>query len=89
MFPPTGSGVLVHVAPFHDDYIIFLSRKCPKFDALFAKHIKESPEIQRIYSKNKHNFEYWSKKTGKHIKTMDDVKKLHKTLYIESLHNET
>lgn len=99
MFPPTGAEIwdkkllwqpiAVHTVPKHLECILMLGRKCPKFNLMLANRIKESTELQQIYTQNKDNFRYWSKKSGKHIKTLDNVKNLYKTLYIESVHKKS
>lgn len=100
MFPPKTANEIwnkdlawqpipVHTIPLDSDYIVHHGKKCPKFDALSAKHIKESPEIQQIYSQYADHFSHWSQETGKNITTFTHVKGLYKTLQMEIIHNKT
>lgn len=79
----------VHMVPQNLDTVLFVGKDCPRFKVLFAKYANESSEMARIYSENVDLFAYWSKMCGSPIKTIDDVYKLYKTLYIESVHNKT
>lgn len=79
----------VHTVPQSLDYILFAGRDCPKYNAAVEKYVKQSKEVQRIYSEYKDLFSYWSKMCGKTVKTIVDVYKLHKTLDIERGHNKS
>lgn len=79
----------VHTIPQNMDTVLFVGKDCPRFKVLFTKYANESHEIARIYREYGELFAYWSKMCGSPIKTIDEVYKLYKTLYIESVHNKT
>lgn len=81
--------VPVHMVPQNMDTVLFVGKQCPKFKVLFEKYSNESNEMARIYDENKELFAHWSNMCGSPIKTIDDVYKLYKTLFIESVHNKT
>lgn len=99
LFPPTDEEIWnndilwqpipVHTVPLDLDYVLHHGRECPKFDTTLAKHIKESLEIQRIYTQYAEHFLHWTQETGNNITTFDDVKGLYKTLYMERVHNKS
>ncbi|XP_055296463.1 prostatic acid phosphatase-like [Sitodiplosis mosellana] len=79
----------IHVVPLKSEYLIANERKCPKFEAMFAKHEKESPEIQRIYSQYADQFLHWTQESGANITTFREVKELYKTLLMERARYKT
>lgn len=79
----------VHTIPQSMDYLLYAGKKCPKYDATLKKYLKESPEVQRIYSEYADLFPYWSKKSGGNITTITDVYWLYNTLHIEQDHNKS
>lgn len=100
MFPPTDDEIWnddipmwqpipVHTVPMHSEYVIGNNRGCAKFNALSSKHMKKSPEIQRIYSQYADQFVHWSQESGANITTFRDVKRLFKTLYMENIHKKS
>lgn len=99
MFPPSYAEIWnenlkwqpipVHTVQLHLDNIISNARKCPKFEVLMAMYMKESPEIQQIYSENVENFKHWTEGCGKNITSITDVMALYKTLLMETEHNKT
>lgn len=99
LFKPTDSEIWnenvfwqpipVHMVPQNMDSVLFVGKKCPRFKVLFEKYSNESSEMARIYSENVELFAHWSKMCGSPIKTIDQVYKLYKTLFIENVHNKT
>ncbi|XP_031629370.1 prostatic acid phosphatase-like [Contarinia nasturtii] len=78
----------VHTIPVQSDYVLNHLAACPKYGVAFDKFMQESPEVQQIYTKYADKFEYWSKMSGANITTIKNVFDLHKTLYIETVHNK-
>lgn len=79
----------VHTQPNTWDHILSGGRYCAKYNKLFKKYMKESPEVQRIYSEYKELLAYWSEMSGTNIKTTEDVYYLYSTLTIERDQNKT
>lgn len=78
----------VHTIPKSVDRILYVGN-CDKYNDALRKYIEESPEIQRIYSKNVELFSDWSQKCGLNINTTNDVYRLYNTLQVEREHNKT
>lgn len=81
--------VPVHTMPKSLDYVLFFGKRCAKYEAALEKYMKESEEVQRIYSEYAEQFLHWSQESGESIKTLHDVYELHNTLIIEKEHNKT
>lgn len=77
----------VHTVPQQLDYVLFVGKDCPKFNAAVKQYEKKSKEVQRIFTEYAELFVYWSKMCGTEIKTINDVYKLHKTLEVERDNN--
>lgn len=76
----------VHTIPERNDNAY---KDCPKYNFAIEKYVKESPEVQRIYTEYADLFAYWSKMCGLSIATTSDVYRLHNTLLVESENNKT
>lgn len=78
----------VHTIPIDFDSALFGAKHCPKYDHDFQNHVKDSEEVQRIYTDNADQFSYWSRMCGREIVTIKDCYNLHKTISIEKLKNK-
>ncbi|KAJ6648315.1 Testicular acid phosphatase like [Pseudolycoriella hygida] len=77
----------VHTIPCELDHVLLAGRPCPKYEAARAKVMKESPEIQSIYSEHANLFKSLTENTGQDIKTVDDVFYLWMTLHFQKNRN--
>lgn len=77
----------VHTLSENVDNILGTVKECPKYDAALKAYMKQSQEVKDLIAENKDNLLYWSEMCGSKIKTLKDVRDLHKTLFIEQLHN--
>lgn len=76
MFPPKNEQIWnedimwqpipVHSLPRNIDIVIG-GKPCSKFNILFLKYLKESPEMLEIYRQFGHLFPYWTEKSGMNI----------------------
>ncbi|XP_031639554.1 prostatic acid phosphatase-like [Contarinia nasturtii] len=99
LFPPTANEtwneyipwqpIPVHTMPILLDHVLSHDSKCPKYDEALQKFLKESTEIQQIYTKYADKFEYWSRMTGENITTIFDAYELYGIFYIETMQNKT
>lgn len=80
--------VPVHTVPIDFDSALFGAKHCPKYDHDFQTYVKESKEVQRIYTEYADQFTYWSQMCGRDIVTIKDCYNLHKTISIEKLKNK-
>lgn len=78
----------VHTIPPQMDYVLNHLAHCPKYDAAFENFLAESPEVQKIFTEYADKFLYWSKMSGENITTIKGAFDLHKTFYIETMHNK-
>lgn len=79
----------VHTVPKTLDHILSASRVCPKYKSLFATYMKESKEVQRIYTEYANLFPHLAAMSGLNITTITDVYWLYNTLEIERDTNKT
>lgn len=79
----------VHAVPTNLDFILFSDTNCPKYEIAFEKYLKESPEVEEIYTKNAQHMNFWSEKCGIHLTKPIDILALYLTLYIEKVHNKS
>lgn len=79
----------VHTLPKILDHVLAAGKPCPKYKALFANYMKQSKEVQRIYTEYADLFPYLSRMTGLNITTITDVYWLYNTLEIERDTNKT
>lgn len=99
LFPPTAdekwnnnilwNPVPVHTVPSKFDYILTAGKECPKYEAAYDRYMKESEEVQRIYTEHAELFPYLSQHSGMNIATITDVYWLYNTLEIERDSNKT
>lgn len=75
----------VHALPIDYDSALFGAKNCPKYDFTFVQYVRESEEVQRIYTEYADQFLYWSEMCGFNIRTIKDCYNLYKTLSIEKL----
>jgi len=78
----------IHTQPSTVDNKLRMSAPCPKLKKLMEE-FDNGPEMARIYKDNQHLFELCSNKSGKPVKTLQDLDYLYDALFIESLHNYT
>lgn len=78
----------MHTIPWDMDYVLTTGKHCPSYEYALKKHMKESPEVQRIYTEYADLFSSWSQNSGATIATIADVFKLHDTLMVEKEHNK-
>lgn len=62
---------------------------CPKYKELFATYMKQSKEVQRIYTEYADLFPHLSQMSGLNITTITDVYWLYNTIEIERDTNKT
>lgn len=77
----------VHTVPKDQDYILYGGKDCPKYFDALEKYLKESAEVQRIYTEYADVFSELSEKSGMNITKLSDVYSLHKVLFTEKKHN--
>lgn len=70
------------------DYYLCTGKHCPSYEYALKKHMKESPEVQRIYTEYADLFSSWSQNSGAKIETICDVFRLHDTLMVEKEQNK-
>ncbi|KAL2734139.1 prostatic acid phosphatase-like [Vespula squamosa] len=78
----------VHTIPESEDNILLGKKYCQRYNFELDKVLK-SPEIKKINQKNKHLYDYLTKKTGMSVTSLKDVDHIYDTLYIEKLYNKT
>lgn len=78
----------VHTIPWDMDYVLTTGKQCPSYDYALKNHMKNSPEVQRIYTEYADLFSSWSKNSGAKIETISDVYRLHDTLMVEKEQNK-
>lgn len=76
----------VHTINEEQDYILGVSKECPKYDYLMEKHLQNSEKMQQIFTKYKNLLDYWSEKSGTNITTLLDCYYLRDTFTIEKNH---
>lgn len=81
--------VPVHTVPSKQDHILSAGKECPKYKATYDRYMKESEEVQRIYSEHAELFTFLSQHSGMNITTITDVYWLYNTLQIERDSNKT
>lgn len=79
----------VHTIPKTFDHVLTAGKDCPKYKALFANYMKQSKEVQRIYTEYTDLFSHLSRMSGLNITTITDVYWLYNTLEIELDSNKT
>lgn len=99
LFPPTKDEIWnddihwqpipVHSVPMEFDNVLFSDRNCPKYNIVYEKYLKESPDVQEIYTKYADHLINWSKKCGLNITRPTEVQDLYSTLYMEKTHNKS
>lgn len=65
------------------DHVLSYGKGFPKLEVALEKYMRESPEVQRIYSEYAQYFTLWSETSGSSIATIGDVNFLYRTLTIE------
>lgn len=78
----------VHTIPWDMDYVLTTGKHCPAYEFAMQKNMKESAEVQRIYSEYADLFQSWSQSSGENVSTITDVFKLYNTLVVEKDHNK-
>lgn len=81
--------VPVHTLPKNSDPILIGTQPCPKYMALLAEHLKESPEIRALYGKYGKLLPDWTQSSGMKVVTPFDVFILYNVLLSEREHNKT
>lgn len=75
--------------PRNLDNVLAAQKPCPKYMALLTNHLKQSKDIQEIYTKYAKLFPYLSRMSGLNVTTIYDVFELYDILGIESEQNKT
>lgn len=71
------------------DYVLAaVTVLCPKYEAMLAKYLEQSKEVQLIYTKYAGLFPYLSRMSGSNITTIFDVFDFYDTLKIEKEQNK-
>lgn len=94
LFPPTTEEEIwnneinwqpipVHTTPHLLDYVLSGGKECLKYESAYKDYMKESKEVQRIYTEYAHLFTHWSRMTGANISTIPQVNDLYDTIKIE------
>lgn len=73
----------VHTIPHLMDHILSGGKVCAKYEAAFKDYVKDSEEVQRVYSEYGDRFVHWSKMSGGNISSFANVNDLYDTLNIE------
>lgn len=81
--------VPVHTVPKKFDNVLYAYADCPKYKALYDEYMKQSAEVNRIYTEHADLFPYLSEKCGANITTITDVYWLYNTLDIERYQNKS
>lgn len=83
MFPPSGEQIWrtgfqwqpvpIHTIDVNEDYLVYQSIPCPKYDKLREEYYTESPEMKALMKKHRRLLENLEKYSGHKIQTIKDA----------------